>query len=335
MSDVLALVFPFFGLVLLGYGVARFMAIPMEGMAWLNAFIVYVALPPLFFVLLAETPVEDLTNWRFILATTLSTFLIFLGTLVPAVILSRDVGVGTVQALGAAYGNIGYMAPGIALLAFGERAAVPVALIFCFDNAMHFINAPLLMALRGESRDGTLRVIGRALWRVVSHPFIIATLVGVSAAVWGWRPPLAIGRMVDSLAGAAAPCALFAMGVTLALRPVRRVTPALVAIVPVKLVAHPLIVFATLWWLGPFDPVWVETAVLLAALPCATNVFVIAQQYDVWVNRASAAVLITTLVSVATVTGLLYGIKNGWMDPYLAAAPAAKQGRLSPVEGPE
>ena len=42
------------------------------------------------------------------------------------------------------------------------------------------------------------------------------------------------------------------------------------------------------------------SAVLLAALPTATNVFVIAQQYGVWVQRASASILITTLLSVGT-----------------------------------
>jgi malonate transporter and related proteins len=55
----------------------------------------------------------------------------------------------------------------------------------------------------------------------------------------------------------------------------------------------------------------VQTAVLLAALPTATNVFVIGQQYGVWQERASATVLITTVISVLTVSGLLYLIKSG------------------------
>ncbi|MNT52547.1 hypothetical protein D3C72_1895790 [compost metagenome] len=62
---------------------------------------------------------------------------------------------------------------------------------------------------------------------------------------------------------------------------------------------------------GNFDPLWIFTAVLLASLPTATNVFVIGQQYGVWQERASATILITTLLSVATVTGLLYLIRSG------------------------
>jgi len=54
-----------------------------------------------------------------------------------------------------------------------------------------------------------------------------------------------------------------------------------------------------------------QTAVLLASLPTATNVFVIGQQYGVWQERASAAILITTVPSVITVTALLYLIGSG------------------------
>jgi predicted permease len=49
----------------------------------------------------------------------------------------------------------------------------------------------------------------------------------------------------------------------------------------------------------------VFTAVLMAALPQALNVFVIANQYQTYVERASTAILIGTLISVLTVTGLL------------------------------
>ena len=53
---------------------------------------------------------------------------------------------------------------------------------------------------------------------------------------------------------------------------------------------------------GPFDPNWVATAVLMAALPPALNVFVLARQYDAWVEPASGSVLLGTLLSVATLT---------------------------------
>lgn len=59
---------------------------------------------------------------------------------------------------------------------------------------------------------------------------------------------------------------------------------------------------------------------LLAALPTATNVFVIAQQYGVWVERASSSILATTVVSIVTVTGLLYLMQIGKLPPDLFPA---------------
>jgi predicted permease len=53
--------------------------------------------------------------------------------------------------------------------------------------------------------------------------------------------------------------------------------------------------------------------VLLASLPTATNVFVIGQQYNVWQERASATILITTLLSVLTVPLFLIAIKSGFL----------------------
>ena len=137
-------------------------------------------------------------------------------------------------------------------------------------------------------------------------------------AAWAqFTPPAPIARLLEYLAQAAAPCALFAMGVTLALRPLQRVPRALGGIVLLKLAIHPLLCYLVLSAIGNFSEVWVFSAVLLAALPTATNVFVLAQQYHVWVERASASILLTTCISVATVTGLLYLIKAGMLPPDL------------------
>ena len=88
--------------------------------------------------------------------------------------------------------------------------------------------------------------------------------------------------------------------------------PALLAI---KLVAHPLLVWALLSLAGDFGRIWTFTAVLMASLPPALNVFVMASQYKVYVERASAIILIGTIASVVTVTSLLYLIAVGGV-PY-------------------
>jgi malonate transporter len=319
MGSVIGLVMPFFGLILLGFVAARITKQPVEALGWMNTFIIYVALPALFFNLLGRTPIEQLAQWRFVVATTFGTYFVFALMFVIGILRSGgNTAESTIKGLAAAYGNIGYMGPGLALLAFGEEAVVPVALVFCFDNTLHFIMAPLMMALSGSGKEQSPVALGLGVARrVFLHPFILATIAGVTAAAISFQPPAPLQTLLDYLANAAAPCALFAMGVTLALRPLKRVPSDMAFIVGIKLIIHPIVVYVLLSWIGNFPDIWMYSAVLLAALPTATNVFVIAQQYGVWIERASASVLITTVASVLTVTGLLYAMTNGLLRPDL------------------
>jgi malonate transporter len=317
------MVLPLFGLILLGYLAAKFKNLTVEGLSWMNFFVIYVALPALFYNLLSQTPVEKLASSGFIFATLLGTYCAFSIAFCVGVFSSDgDIPQSTIQGLAGAYGNIGYMGPGIAIAALGPEAAVPVALIICFDNILHFAMAPLMMAIGGEGeRQSVSQSILMVLKRIFTHPFILATIVGVAAAILQFQPPAAVDQLLDYLSSAAAPCALFAMGVTVALAPVGRLPSVMALLVPIKLLVHPIIVYVLVSWVGDFEPVWVYTAVLMAALPTATNVFVVAQQYDVWVARASSMVLLTTMGSVLTVTGLLYLIASGTLPADLFPNP--------------
>lgn len=316
MQDVISLAFPFFGLIFLGFAAGKIKDIPPSGMAWMNFFIIYVALPALFFRLLSETPVEQLTDLSYVTATTFVTYTVFAVSFCIGVLATRgNIAESTIMAIGGSYSNIGYMGPGLTMAVLGPAATVPTAFVLCFDNTLMFILAPLMMAMSGSDKEPLTRTLWKVVVRVFTHPFILATIAGVGAAFIGFKPPQGLDTMLKFLSGAAAPCALFAMGVTVAQRPIGRIPLELPALLAVKLVLHPVLVFLLLNWIGGFDPVWIATAVLMACLPPATNVFVIAQQYQVYMNRASSLVMIGTMVSVLTVTGFIYAITNGWLTP--------------------
>ncbi|CAA6802808.1 MAG: Transporter, partial [uncultured Thiotrichaceae bacterium] len=210
--DVLNLSLPLFGLVLLGWLAARWKKIPESGLAWMQFYIIYVALPALFFQILRQTPVEQLTNFRFILGTTGTTLVIFaLAFLFGRILQKNKTAVATMQGVAGSYSNIGYMGPALTLSALGEAAVVPTALILCFDNAMLFTIVPILMAMgMDNNNEGILKVLYK---RVLLHPFILATIAGVSAAYIQLEIPQAIDQILTNLKNSAAPSALFTMGV--------------------------------------------------------------------------------------------------------------------------
>ena len=319
MSDVLTLALPFFGLILLGYASARLVRIPEEGLAWMNFFLIYVALPALFYKLIAQTPIEQLANWRFILTTTMATYVVFAICFAVGMMVTRgNMAEATIQGVAGSYSNIGYMGPGLTLAVLGTGATVPTALIFCFDNALLFTMLPLMMALAGSERTTAGQLALGVARRVLLHPFILATIAGVIGAAVGIAPPRPIDQMLEFLKNAAAPCALFAMGVTVAMRPLKRVPREIPFILGAKLILHPVLVWLLLGLSGDFEPVWVYTAVLMAALPPALNVFVMARQYESYVERASSIVLVGTMVSVLTLTGFIALVTQGILpvDPF-------------------
>jgi predicted permease len=318
MADVLSLALPFFGLILLGFFSGRGARLPENGLAWLNFFILYVALPPLFFQLVSRTPFEQLANGRFILATTLSTAVTFVIAILVGLWLRRgNLPEATIAGVLGAYANVGYMGPGLTLAALGSGAAVPTALIFTFDCTLFFAAVPFLMALSGVERKTPLRTAIVALQRVFTHPFIVATILGVIFAWAQARPPTAIEKILDYLANAAAPCALFTLGVTVALRPLTRIPEEIVVLCGIKLFLHPFIAWTLLSAIGGFDPVWVYTAILMAALPPALNAYIMARQYEAYVAQSSAGILVGTVTSIVTVTGLLYLVRQGMIAPSL------------------
>ena len=117
--------------------------------------------------------------------------------------------------------------------------------------------------------------------------------------------------MLTYLMQLAMPCALFALGVTVASRPVVQAPKELPLVVLIKLVVHPLLVLILLEALGGMDPVWIATAVLMASLPPALSAFVLAQQYSVYEDRASTTILVGTALSMASVTTVLYLLTHG------------------------
>jgi malonate transporter len=175
---------------------------------------------------------------------------------VVALAIRRDLAQSTIAALAGAYGNIGYMGPGLALATLGAQAAAPVALVFCFETLLFFSLVPLLMAIARSAPSLTAAAL-EVIRKIVLHPLVIATALGVLSGAADFEPPVALDRLMQFLQSASAPCALFTLGVTVALRPFQRVLWEVPVLVLIKLVLHPALALVLL------------TALVMAALPPA------------------------------------------------------------------
>lgn len=312
MLDILNLALPYFGLIFIGFACGKAKGLPEQGLAWMNFFLLYVSLPALLFGIMSKTPFEELNNPPFLIATTLGTTTAFFVALFTGRLIGRlPLREATLAGLSGAYGNIGYMGPGLALAVLGSKAAAPTALIFCCDSIFLFTIVPLLIALTDSKHPSLWHTLGVVLRQIVLNPLIMSACLGALAAALHLHLPVAVDRTVLFLQNAAAPTALFVLGVTVALRPFGRVPWEVPGVIAIKLLIHPLVVFALMLLLGPFAQPWAATAVLMASLPPALNVFVIARQNDSWIEPASVAVLIGTFASVVTLTSVMWVLQTG------------------------
>jgi predicted permease len=303
MSEILGIALPFFGLIFLGYGAGSAGRLASEALAGLDRFVLYFALPALFFQGLAETPIDAFANWSFIATTTFATYCAFAIAFSFGALVNRgNVPEATIEGLLGSASNLSLMGPALALATFGAAAGAPAALIFTFDTVMLAVLVPLMMALGRTDQADFETVLAQIVRQIVFHPLVIATVLGLLASAIGFKAPGPLAAFLDLLRGAAPPTALFLLGATLALKPLGSVPLELPVLVAVKLVAHPVIVYLLLTWVGGFDPVWVRTAVLLAALPPATGILQFARQYGAYAGTASTGVVMGTIVSIATLT---------------------------------
>ena len=312
MADVLNLALPYFSLIFVGFACARLRPLPEQGLAWMNFFLLYVSLPALLFGITSRTPFEELNNPPFLIATTCGTALAFFLAMAAGRLVGRlSFRDATLAGLSGGYGNIGYMGPGLALAVLGAKASAPTALIFCCDSIFLFSVVPFLIALTDHSDHHWLHALGLLIKQIALNPLIMSACAGALAAGFHIHLPVAIDNTLLFLQNAAAPTALFVLGVTVALRPFERVPWEVPCLIAVKLLIHPLAALGLMLLFGPFAQPWAATAVLMASLPPALNVFVIARQNDTWIEPASVAVLIGTFASVVTLTSAMWLLQTG------------------------
>jgi malonate transporter and related proteins len=310
MLEILNIALPFFALILLGVIAGRIWNKGDEGLAWLNIYVLYFALPPLIFMIVAQTPLEKLANPMFVVATAGATTTCFLLMLFAAKqFYGAPLREATLMATSAAYGNIGYMGLPLSVAFFGQSAGVPAALVFCFDIVVLFILTAVFAGLEDHSQN-RLQMIGKILWAVVTHPFNIATMLGALATALKWQPTGGLLTIVEMLMRSAAPVALFAMGVTVSLRGKPDFNRELSTLGFIKVILHPTLAFCAVWLFVSADTTWLQVAVMMAALPTATNAFILARQYNSYVAGSGAAVITTTAVSVLTIPLIVYALKH-------------------------
>ncbi len=298
---------PFFAVIACGFFASRRKILNAEGRNGLNLFVYYFALPVLIFSLMARADLRGEFQWEFVAAYVSIGLLLFAASFAVArLVLKLEYGLSVVFASACIYGNTGYLGLPFVTVAFGEAASVPVVVCTTVDLAVMLPLASVLLERgRSASRVSVGQVFGTTVRSIVQNPLLIAVALGVLFSLSG-LPMLGVADEFFILLGsAAAPCALFALGSSLDEERAGFLQSQIMTISFIKLVIHPLLIWLAMFHLFSINDIWASSAVIAAAMPVAVTVYILAQQYQTYIGRTSASILISTIISVATLVFVL------------------------------
>jgi len=286
-----------------GYLTARFKLLPAAASEVLSRFVFVIALPALIFVSLSSITIAEFFNWRYIAVLGGGMLAMFcIGMTVARYVFPGSLTDISLHGLTAMYSSTAYIGLPLVLTVFGDTARVP-GIIGAIITGLVFSPLAIVLAEIDRSRGNSFR-IWPPLFTAFTRPPIIAVVAGLSVSATGIVLPLPVTTFFELLGGAFVPCALFAAGLFIAGCSVHGATAEISWLVFAKLILHPLIT----WWLAyrvfELEGILPAVAVVQAALPSGVPVFVLAQQYRTFVTRSSAAIVVSTTISVMTLSAL-------------------------------
>lgn len=305
MLNILLVTFPFFALVLCGYVAARRALLPQAAIPGLNTFVLYFALPCLLYRFGASTPIAQLLDGSLVAVYLLCAILMVALTI--AVTRKGRIGWNDAAfgALVAAFPNTGFMGVPLLVALLGAQAAGPAIVTIVVDL---LVTSSLCIALsRLDSADihGAEVAAQKALRGVAMNPMPWAIVLGALASGLQWSLPQPVIQTVGLLADAASPVALFTIGAVLARSQMNSTsrTPLgdYLPVTFIKLVIHPTLLLAlglAAIALGlPLDRFALTVVVLVAALPSASNVAMLAERFGADNGRIARIILLSTVLA--------------------------------------
>ncbi len=304
MLAVLSIALPVFGLILIGWFMGRGGYLGRDATGSLNLFVVYLALPAVMFQAMAHIRPADLLDGGLVASFSLG--ILVPGAIAMLVVLRRGgrLSDAAMQALAATFCNTGYMGIPLCHMAFGDAGLVPSVITFVITACPQFALAIALIEMDRPGM-GAWRIARRVGLALVRNPLLIAPVAGLLVSAAGVSLPLVADRFLTILGGAATPCALVATGMMVA-----ETTEAFQLLVVGRLVALKLFVQPAIAWLAAYQvfhlpAAWAGTALLMSALPTGASAFILAKLYGREVAATSGTVLVSTVVSFATLSVLL------------------------------
>lgn len=316
MLAILALVAPLFSLILAGWIALRSGYMGRDTTRVLAEFGYKAAAPALLFRTLA-TAGDFKTSPLRLLGAYLSAILAvwILATFAARFVLRRPVEDGPAIAMGSCFGNGVMLGIPLFLSVFGAEAAAPLALLLSLEAPLLWTLGTLHMAVVRQGRSAGLGPAFIGIVKdLVRNPILIAIVAGALWRQTGLPIPAVLDQILALLGQAAVPVSLFALGMALAMYEVKGEAPTVTVICVLKLFAYPALAFFLAINAFGVPPAVAAVFLIYTCMPVGANAFLFATRNERAIGPISAALAVSTIIAIGTLTVVLALLKSHGFD---------------------
>ncbi|WP_102880254.1 AEC family transporter [Pseudomonas protegens] len=311
MDKVLTVVMPLFAMIFAGYWIVRIGVIGKETVKGLVGVVFWLFLPCFIFIKTLGTRDHGELDWGLLSAYYLACLVTFIIAAVGGWLIWGGNGrVAGLRGLSSISGVVGYMGLPLMVMAFGDEAALPTLMITMADNLVILAGGALIMELTAQQEVQAKPDIGRVLLTttrsIVTNPLILAVLLAVLFIVLQWQLPSPLQIFATQMTNATGPLALVALGAAFAVHGNQSLIKGdALALALLKVVVLPVLVFVSARYVFGLSDFLIKIAVIMAALPVAVNVFILASRYKTYETEVSSSMLLSAVMGIGVISGLL------------------------------
>lgn len=310
MLAVLLTILPVFLILGAGYIIGRVNYLPSNIADSLNAYAVKLAVPILLFMGMYRLDLAQAFNFGMLFGFyTGALFCFITGIILARIIWKRRPGEAVSVGFCAVFSNTVLIGLPIAQLAFGESILTQIFGIIALHASLLYTLGMTTMEFARQDGRGLGDTLRAALRSIIANPLMAGIILGFLLNLSGLKLLPQLEQALEMVRVSAIPVALIGIGIALNRYKISTEIPETLMVTVLALGFHPAITFILTYYVLGLETIFIQAAVLLAAMPPGMNIYIFANLYNRAVGLSASVLVITNVISIFTIPFWLVLIK--------------------------
>ena len=311
MLSVLVTILPVFLILGTGFLLGRVRYLPDAIADALNTYALKLAVPVLLFLAMYRLDFGQAFNVPMLTSFYVGAFTCFVtGIVASRAFFGRRPGESVAVGFCAVFSNTVLIGIPISQLAFGTGVLTPVFGIIAFHASLLYTVGMFTMEFARRDGRGLGETVRTAFRSVIANPLMAGILLGIGANLAGLWIPEPAEKALELVRMTAIPVSLVGIGIALNRYAISEELAETAMVSFLALIVHPAITFSLGYYVFGIDAIFLQAAVVLAAMPPGMNIYIFATLYDRAVGLSASVLVIANLLAVVTIPAWILLIES-------------------------